>query len=301
MYTLPVPTLIAISVITAWVRSIMNGYYSKGISKDNTFLIWLFSAIQSLFCLIIITIIFLVSGGLKTFSPFSVTLGLTMGTVNALNVYTQMKAVSKGPFSYTTVIINLSTIVTALSGFLFFGENISSLQVCGIALMSVCIFLSTEKKEDEEAKKANKIWLILTLLATITSGATGVIQKTHQTSNFSVEIPAILIACFGISAVISLIIAFVQKDRKEVTIKGNTSKVFLLPIISGVFFAFPHSINIFLSGKMPTVLFFPVINFLPMVLTMIMGIILFKEKLTKKQWTGIAFGVSSMILVSGIF
>ena len=301
MYSLPIPALVAISVITLWIRSIINGYYSKGVSKDNSFLVWLFGAIQSLSCLCAITVIFIVSGGLKTLSPFTLILGILMGAVNVVNIYTNMKAISMGPFSYTTVIINLSTIVTALSGLFFFGESISKVQLCGIALMTVCIFLSTEKKEDEAAKKANLIWLIFTLIATITSGATGVIQKTHQTSEFANEIPAILMICFGISIVFSLVMAFIQKDRKEIKIQGNVSKIFLMPIISGAFFAFPHSINIFLSGKMPTVIFFPLINFLPMVLTMVMGIILFKEKLTKKQWTGIAFGIASMILVSGLF
>lgn len=301
MYSLPIASLIAISVITLWIRSIINGYYSKSVSKDNAFLIWLFGGVQSLACLIMITFIFLISGGLKTVSPFTIVMGLLMGCINIINVYTNMKAVSKGPFSYTTVIINLSTIVTALSGLLFFDESISAIQLVGIVLMTVCIFLSTEKKDDEQAKKANTIWLMLTLIATVTSGATGVIQKAHQTSSFANEIPAILMICFGISVVFSIIMAFVQKDREEIKIKENTTKIFLMPIISGAFFAFPHSINIYLSGKMPAVIFFPLINFLPMVLTMVMGIILFKEKLTKKQWTGIAFGMASMILLSGLF
>ena len=111
-------------------------------------------------------------------------------------------ALSVGPLSYTSVIISMSTVITALSGVLFFGENLRITQVFGIILMLACLVLSV-KKEDEEQKKKTIRWFVLCLIACTCSGGIGIMQKVHQNSAYRGELTMFLIIAFVCSFVFS--------------------------------------------------------------------------------------------------
>lgn len=67
--------------------------------------------------------------------------------------------------------------------------------------------------------------------------------------------------------------------------------------VSGICMAFANIINLYLSGVMDAVIFFPVVNGANIVLTTPAGIVLFKESLTKKQWVGLLLGAISLLFI----
>lgn len=62
-------------------------------------------------------------GGIGSVSWFTVLLGIVFGVVTALQGITNLFALESGPLSYTTVIISFSTLIPALLGIAFFGEE----------------------------------------------------------------------------------------------------------------------------------------------------------------------------------
>ena len=62
-------------------------------------------------------------GGFGSASAFTVVLGTVFGTVTAIQGITNLSAFQIGPMSYTSVIISFSTLISALSGVMFFGES----------------------------------------------------------------------------------------------------------------------------------------------------------------------------------
>ena len=110
-----------------------------------------------------------------------------------------------------------------------------------------------------------------------------------------------LVGAFAFSLVFAAVTVILEK-KKNIAEAPKISKkfVFGLPAIAGFVFAFQHSINLFLSGAMPAVIVFPLVNLSPMIISMTIGFIIFKEKLTVKRWLGLACGIASSILVSGI-
>ena len=56
-------------------------------------------------------------------------------------------------------------------------------------------------------------------------------------------------------------------------------------------------INLKLSGLLPSQLFFPLVNGSSIVLSSLMAVLLFKEKLNKKQLIGLVGGIASLILI----
>ena len=85
------------------------------------------------------------------------------GAITALQGITNIAALQVGPMSYTSVIISFSTLISALSGVLFFDESLGWAQIVGIVLMLVSFILAA--KSDSGEKKANVKWLFLCLIA----------------------------------------------------------------------------------------------------------------------------------------
>ena len=302
MFSLPIPLLIILSVIASALIGILRGKYAKSYPMSGVYL-WRFNFYQNIFCFLSILLIYLFSGTEFSFSVFSVLLGALLAVANILSLEGLLQAQACGSFAYTSVIVALSAIIPSMSGPVLFGEKVTFSQFAGIALMVICILLSPAKDEGDKRSFSLK-WLLFCAVAFVFSGAVGVVQKIHQNNAaHKAEMPALLLTCFFVSFAISGIRLITERGRIKKSgesLNKLTLAVLLFPAVSGLCFAFPHTINLFLSGRLASVVFFPTINLCPMLLTMLYAVFGFKERLTAKQWAGIAVGILSTVFVSGI-
>lgn len=297
MLSLPLPILLVITILTSALISVTRGAYSKNLPADDRNL-WFFNLTQSICCALMIL---LVMGGIGKLSSFTLILGAILGAVSAFQLLFNLKAYSVGPFSYTMVIVSLSTIIPTVSG-LFFGETISPIQWVGIVLMAICIILSPDAEKGAHAKKSSVLWLLFCIPATVLSGTVGVLQKIHQTSVHAEEKAAFLVSAFAVSTVISLVFLLLSPKGAGHEYGTKKDKIirFMLPVITGVGFAFPHTINLYLAGVLTTAVMFPLVNIIPMVLSTVTAMIMFRERLSVRRWIGVLIGVLSTVLVSGV-
>ena len=302
MFSLPIPLLIILSVIASALIGILRGKYAKSYPMSCVYL-WRFNFYQNIFCFLSILLIYLFSGTKFSFSVFSVLLGAALAVANILSLEGLLQAQACGSFAYTSVIVALSAIIPSMSGPVLFGEKVTVSQFAGIGLMIICIILSPGN-DGGERRAVNLKWLLFCTVAFVFSGAVGVVQKIHQNNAaHKAEMPALLLTCFFVSFALSGIRLITERGRTKKSgerLNKLTPAVVLFPAVSGLCFAFPHTINLFLSGRLASVVFFPTINLCPMLLTMLYAVFGFKERLTAKQWAGIAVGILSTMFVSGI-
>ena len=71
--------------------------------------------------------------------------------------------------------------------------------------------------------------------------------------------------------------------------------------VGGISGALCNQWNLYLSGVMDSAVFFPLFNGGGLVLTTLIAVVLFKEKLSKLQWLGVAFGIASVIFLCNPF
>lgn len=246
-------------------------------------------------------IILLILSDIISISAFTVLLALAFGIVTFVQQLTNLQALETGPLSYTTVIISLSTLIPALSGVVFWNEHLSLGKIIGMALMVVCFILSVDSKS--ETNRTNKKWLICCGIAFLCTGLIGVMQKWHQSSPYKEELDVFLVISFAFSFVSSALLWMMKKNKKETNkTQDNKKTVFaflpiFLMIISGVCVALNNKLNLFLSGTMDSAVFFPIVNGGGIALTLLSSIIIFRERLSRKQWVGILFGVVAILLL----
>lgn len=257
--------------------------------------------------------VLLLAGCRLVFSVFTVWLALLFGAVVCLQQLTLLLALSKGPLSYTMVIVAMSTLITALSGVLFWHEHLRAVQLVGIVLMVLCLVLSvkreSKKSGESGGRRLSAVWLLLALLAMAFNGGVGILQKTHQSSAHKAELPAFLFVAFAFCAVFSVLCYLfltirARGKRQETGAEESTAhsprlsrNLIVLFLLSGVCVALCHCINLYLSGVVAAAVFFPIVNGGALMLTTLASLLLFHERLSLTQWLGLALGAVATFLL----
>ena len=287
-----------LSLCAALVTGICRKYYAN-IGSNGAADGFIFNAVGG----IVSAAVLLCPGGVGTCSTFTVLLGLAFGAVTAIQSITNFSALQCGPMSYTSVIISFSTVISALSGVVFFGESIGWAQIIGIVLMLVSFVLAAK---GGDGKRANLKWLILCLIAFAATGGIGIMQKVHQSSAYSDELSGFLIIAFISSAVICALFSFfmIKRDKKSEDATPSKKPLWLVVAVMvacGVSVAVNNKFNLYLSGVMPSAVFFPIVNGGGLVLSTLAALIIFKERLTRRQWVGVIVGIASVVFLCDPF
>lgn len=295
-----IPFILALSMAAALSVNILRKYFTGTLSKAASGNL-LFNGV----CGLTAAVILLCWGGMGTLSTFTLFLGILFGAVTSLQGVTMLSALQCGPMSYTTVINSFSTLLSALSGVAFFGEHLGWAQIVGMLLMLVSFVLAA--KSDPQGKRANRKWLLLCLISFFATGGIGVMQKVHQKSEYRAELNAFLVIAFLVSACICTCLFFLlrcREKRTETEERTGHRRIWLLlgvMLVSGVGVAVNNKFNLYLSGVMDSAVFFPIVNGGGLVLATLAAVLVFRERLTKRQWIGVVFGIASVIFLCNPF
>lgn len=296
-----IPVTLLLSLAAALGGSVAKKYYTDRAPAGHTSS-FVFNAVGC----ITAAVILLCWGGFGAPSAFTVGLGVVFGAVTALQGVANLAALQRGPMSYTSVIISFSTLLSALSGVLFFNERLGAAQVVGMVLMLASFVLAA--KDDPKEKRANFKWLALCLLAFAATGGIGILQKVHQSSAYREELNAFLVVAFVASGSLCTLFAVLQYGREQrvATEKKPLAprQLRLLPVAmlaSGVCVAVNNKFNLYLSGVMDSAVFFPLVNGGGLVLTTLAAVLLFRERLSAKQWLGVLLGIASVVFLCNPF
>lgn len=277
-----------------------NEFCKKELAGNSD--LYIFNTVNSVLSAITLFIVAAVSGSLCVPSVYTLLMGIMFGFATALCAILCMIALESGPLSYTNVIVSCAMVIPALSGLVLYGEAVSAWQWVGIAMMIVSIVLAVDS--DNEGSGASLKWLLLCLGAFIGSGSVGVMQKLHQNSVYKDELGVFLVIAFVASALFSLALTFyysrVRGEAITVIRAPKLKKFAIISFISGVGFALVNQINMYLAGVMDAIVFYPVVNGASLILTTAAGIILWKEKLSKRQWCGLIAGGIAIFLLCNV-
>ena len=299
--------LLVISMAACLGCTIIRKYYSDKFSGKalSRYFYNAVTALVSAIALTIMAICFYGVSSILSVSLFTLILAVAFGIITAVQQIMVLKAFENGPFAYTTVITSLSMLIPTLSGVLIFrDETIKPLQYVGIALMVVCLILSVKTTGDKSERKASFKWLSLCAVAFVCTGLIGVMQKWHQSSDSKGELNAFLIIAFIIAFVYSAIMSLILlKKEPECEQTGKKALPFLalipivLTIVAGACVAVNNMFNLYLTGVLPAAEFFPLVNGGGLILATLSGLVLFREKLSLRQWIGIGFGIVAVFML----
>ena len=288
--------LMCATVFAAVLGNFCKNTFCKDTLKNQSDNLY-FNLIGNLLVLVFVTIL----GGAQAAAKTTFLNGTGMGIFNLLSGLLYALALANGPMSLTTLIqLGISLVVSALLGPIFWGEPISIYQGVGIVLILLSMVLTSNTKVD---KNVTVKWLVLTILAGATNASLGLFQKLQNESAFKEQQMQFLFWTFVFSTVLNLIwlILRTKTGKKEPVTFRMKGKALLFAVICGCTMCTQHIINLKMVGVLPTAIFFPLCSGSRILLTALLGIFWFREKLSKRQLIGFLIGFAALMLVAGVF
>jgi len=201
-------------------------------------------------------------------------------------------ALKNGKTGICSTVYSLGFIFPTIFGSFIFQESFGIVDGVGVLLVIPAIILTGAKKKNELGK-TGRFFLPL-IVAMLCSGGLGVMQKVQQHSLHADEKTSFMLIAFMIAGVISsMCFAFGRKNDESVL--GRKA---YLAMGVGLAFACCNLLNTILAGRLPSVVFFPILNVGTILCSLLLGIVLFKERLTKKDGVVFSLGALSILLIT---
>ncbi|VAW09865.1 Integral membrane protein [hydrothermal vent metagenome] len=203
--------------------------------------------------------------------------------------------VQKAGVSVTSVATKMSLVIPVLFGVVWYEEVLGPLKILGVLLALAAVYFASAKEKQTSRKNS---LLLLPILVFTGSGIIDVslkfIQDTHINDNEASLFSATL---FGSAAVVGVAYYILKSIKKP-------KKITLITILGGIVLGVPNyfSIHFLLraleSDSLNSASVFTINNVAIVLFSTLLGIILFKEKLSLKNWGGVALAVLSIVLVA---
>jgi len=193
----------------------------------------------------------------------------------------------------TDIAQRLSLFIPILASYFIFNETISQLKLIGLSIGFLAIFLTLNKKHDATDEKRRWIFPLIVLLGF------GIIDVLFKQIALNKEVPfttslfIIFCGAFLLSTIISLYSILMKKTALEL-------KSFFFGIVLGIFnfgnILFYLKAHKALANNPSTV--FAAMNFGVIIIGSIIGIVVFKEKISKINYIGIALALTAVIIIT---
>jgi len=197
--------------------------------------------------------------------------------------------------SVASVATKMSLVIPVVFGVIVYKEQLGTIKVIGILLALAAVYFASIKEKQITIKKSSLILPILVFLGSgIIDTSIKYVQEVHIKEN---EFPLFSATVFAAAAMVGLV--FIGFKTLKTPFKINFRNV-----LGGIALGIPNYFSIYylLRALQNPILnsasVFTINNVAIVMLSTLLGIILFKEQISLKNWGGIALAIISIILVA---
>jgi len=282
--------LILLSVVLSSSRNLL----SKGVSRfrfgtKNFFLVQF-----SLFSGGSIVVFLTQRVSLSSVAPIMVVYALIYGILLILAQWCYTVALSCGNVAICSTIYSLGFIFPTLSGVLFWDEKTSFLNILGILCVIPAVIISGMKKTTTQNKNSDNNYIIPLIVSMLSAGGLGIMQKIQQSSQYAEQKPEFVLIGFIFASVVSFIFFIFAKSAQD---KNRVKKIFM-SASAGVCFGGCNLLNTTLAGRLDSAVFFPVYNISVILISIVLSFVIFKERLSKREFVVLSLGILSIFLLN---
>lgn len=199
-----------------------------------------------------------------------------------------------GSFSKTCMLINLSMVMPVVFSLICYDEKATITKVIGIVLCLLALFLNVQS----DGRKVNFKWLVYVVLAFLSTGGIGIVQKIFAKSESAGYLEQFIFFGYLIASLLTSIIFFSQRrTNAKRELKLNRKNLVLIILIAATLGAYQF-VNTFANSFIEAIILVPSVSGLSTVLQMLSGRILFRERFTVRQICSICIGITAILLIS---
>lgn len=248
-------------------------------------------------------ILFLIVGGFRVnFSSISLFWAVAFAAVMVPYFIIGVKVLSLGNLAIYSMFMMLGgMLVPFCYGVFFLKEELTTGRIAGTILLSLFIILQAfwQNPDGNQAETKGKkyIFFMLCLLIFFLNGMTGVIAKAHEINAQAVDEISFSVLSCAITAAISLVLLLFSGEKGRHALK-KTFRVYpiFIMILLGVAAYTGNFLHLKAAAFVPASVQFPLVSGGVIVLSAFVSKLLFKEKISAKEWVSVVGAFISTVL-----
>ncbi|MBU3012105.1 EamA family transporter [Polaribacter vadi] len=197
--------------------------------------------------------------------------------------------------SVTSVAGKMSVVIPVFFGVFLYNESVTVLKIAGIIIALIAVYLASVKEKSTASKNAGLLFPVLLFLG---SGAIDTILKFIESNYVTNDDVSIFSgSLFGIAATFAAIVLIIKSIKKREAFG-------LKNVIAGIVLGIPNYFSIvFLIKALQTEGFesstlFTINNVAIVIVSTIVGILVFKEQFSIKNKIGVALAILGIVIVA---
>ena len=230
-----------------------------------------------------------ISGGKVEVSAFTLGLGAVTGLTYSAGMYLNLTLMGKRGAAITSSMIQLAVLIPIGVSVFLFGETISQTQLLGIVLAVASLpLLAAKPMENLELDREIIPMIIVTIIVV---GFSQLSSKILVQSGLEAQNNYFFLAIFSSAAL--LVSPLAWKNRAEINSRDG-----LFGLGVGVFNVAANRFLLIALTTLPGAIVFPVSSAGSLLMVTISAIILFKEKVSRVNLTGILLTLVAVVLIN---
>lgn len=217
---------------------------------------------------------------------FTLGLGSCTGALYLVGLLLVQLNIRKNGIVLTSIFQKLGLIVQVFISIVFFKEQTETAQIVGIVICLIAVVMVNFEKEQTTINF--KLGLILILLV---SGLCDGMSKIHEEMGNLVLADQFLLYTFGVALILCVALILVKKESFGWKDVG-------FGILLGVPNYFSASFLLKALNDIAAVIVFPTFSVATVVVITLTGLLVFKEKLSKKQWIAMGLILIALVLLN---
>lgn len=197
--------------------------------------------------------------------------------------------------SVASVATKMSLVIPVLVGVFLYREELGLFKIFGILLALVAVYFASVKEQSTAFKRAA---LLLPFLTFLGSGAIDAALAYFQNEFIAPkELPLFSATVFGSAALVGMLLMILKSFKKPL-------KINLRNVLGGIGLGVPNYFSIYFllralqNDALNSASVFTINNVAIVMFSTLLGIALFQEKVSAKNWGGIALAIASILLVA---
>ena len=197
--------------------------------------------------------------------------------------------------SVASVATKMSFVIPVILGLILYNEKLSFFKTSGIILALAAVYFASVKDTPRAIQKRSLLLPVMVFLGSgIIDASIKYMEENHVSTN---EFPIFSATVFGAAACTGILFILLRSFKKPLKLNFKN-------VLGGIALGVPNFFSIFFllralqNETLNSASIFTLNNVAIVMFSTLLGIVLFKEKISPKNWGGILLAVISIILVA---
>lgn len=282
--------MLLLSIIAASFNSVVLNK-AKVKKLDDVFF---FNLIVSLIWCVIL---FAANKGRLFVAPRILFWGVFYGLTQTCFILFKTLSMSTGSVTVTTLIGNSSLLISIFVSLIIWHEPITAVDIICLGFLVLAIFLCTYTKDASKDTNHTPSWKYYVLFFLLSAAGVGIVFKAFGKSGSSQYCGDMMFVSSIVMIISNLAICFFTGGLKSKKVAAHSKGFITFAVLSGILSFLYNRLNIYLTGNMDTLIFFPSFNGGVVLLSAVLSVLICGERLKITRLIGLAVGISAICVI----